>query len=40
MERRRSQRESRERLRQVGSAQGEVRKSKCQKRHINQEFKG
>jgi hypothetical protein len=30
MERRRSPRESRERLRQVGRAQGEVRKPKCQ----------
>ena len=30
MERRRSPRESRESLRQVGRAQGEVRKPKCQ----------
>jgi len=33
MERRRSPRESRESLRQVGRAQGEVRKPKCQRRH-------
>jgi hypothetical protein len=33
MERRRSPRESRGRLRQVGRAQGEVRKLKCQRRH-------
>ena len=31
MERRRSPRESRESLRQVGRAQGEVRKPKCQR---------
>jgi hypothetical protein len=31
--RRRSPRESREGLRQVGRAQGEVRKPKCQRRH-------
>ena len=33
VERRRSPRESRGRLRQVGRAQGEVRKPKCQRRH-------
>ncbi len=32
IERRRSPRESRESLRQVGRAQGEVRKQKCQRR--------
>ncbi len=32
MERRRSPRESRESLRQVGRAQGEVRKPKCRRR--------
>jgi len=43
MERRRSPRESRERLRQVGRTQGEVRKLKSQSGGggiINQEFKG
>jgi hypothetical protein len=33
MERRRSPRESRESLQQVGRSQGEVRKPKCQRRH-------
>ena len=33
MERRRSPRESREGLLQVGRRQGEVRKTKCQRRH-------
>jgi hypothetical protein len=35
MERQRSPRESRESLRQVRRAQGEVRKPKCQRRHYS-----
>ena len=40
MERPRSSCEVRKNPRQVGRAQGEVRKPKCQRKEVNQELKG